>query len=116
MHGLTLTSDPPPAPTGRTVELDGRECRTAAAFFTAAQRALALPDWFGHNWDAFEESVADLDPPLVELRVTHADALLADDPPRALHTLVAIVDDAPPTLVLVSATETLDGLRARLEP
>jgi RNAse (barnase) inhibitor barstar len=33
--------------------------RTKAELFGAFQRDLSLPDWFGHNWDALVDALAD---------------------------------------------------------
>jgi Barstar (barnase inhibitor) len=40
--------------------LDGRELATKAGFLEASARALRFPSYFGHNWDAFEESLNDM--------------------------------------------------------
>ncbi|UGY90624.1 barstar family protein [Streptomyces gobiensis] len=40
------------------VDLGG--VRDKAAFLDRCARALALPDWFGHNWDALADSLTDL--------------------------------------------------------
>ncbi len=40
--------------------VDGARCQTASSFFIECAGALALPDYFGHNWDAFDECLADL--------------------------------------------------------
>ena len=113
MHGLTLVTDAPPAGPGRTAELDGRRCRTRDEFFTAAADALSLPDWFGRNWDAFEESLGDA--ALDELRIVHAESLLDAEPPGALGTLVAILRARDPLPVtLVCAPDALPVVEQRL--
>lgn len=44
--------------TGASLELDGAEDK--AAFMERCARALRLPDWFGHNWDALADCLTDL--------------------------------------------------------
>ena len=39
--------------------IDGRDARSEGAFFTAVAGALELPEWFGSNWDALDEVLAD---------------------------------------------------------
>lgn len=43
----------------RVYRLDGREIAGKAEFLSASARALCFPGYFGHNWDAFEESLND---------------------------------------------------------
>lgn len=43
-----------------TVELDLTGVRDKAAFLTVCARSLALPPWFGHNWDALADCLRDL--------------------------------------------------------
>ena len=38
----------------------GTVIRSKADFFNQAKRVMKLPDYFGHNWDAFEECINDL--------------------------------------------------------
>lgn len=43
-----------------TVEIDLSGVRDKPGFLTACARALHLPDWFGHNWDALSDCLRDL--------------------------------------------------------
>jgi hypothetical protein len=44
----------------RLFHLDGRQIVDKATFLRTAAAALCFPAYFGHNWDAFEESLTDL--------------------------------------------------------
>jgi RNAse (barnase) inhibitor barstar len=103
---LTLTSDPVRA------GVDGHACRTRAAFFHEAARALGFPDYFGHNWDAFLDCLRDLDRPA--LTVERADELLSEEDPRQLAILLEILArrNVPTTLAAVS--DRMPALRTRL--
>lgn len=50
------------APAGFALRvINGKKCSTPAGLFTEFARALGFPDYFGHNWDAMEECLADLE-------------------------------------------------------
>ena len=75
-------------------KIRGRKSRTEQQFFDEAAAALQFPDYFGENWDAFEECLRDMrdgrdaDHVIV---VTDASQLLADADPAKLAMLVDIV-------------------------
>jgi hypothetical protein len=43
------------------IYLDGEKITTKTEFLQAAAQALQFPDYFGYNWDAFEDCLTDLD-------------------------------------------------------
>jgi RNAse (barnase) inhibitor barstar len=92
---LAVTADPAPA------AVDGRACRTRAAFFDQVARALGFPSYFGRNWDALVDCLRDVG--AVELTVAHAEDLLADE---SLGQLAVLLD--------VMATAAADGLTLSL--
>ena len=77
-------------PPARHVLLHGAENR--AGLLTGIGRALRLPDWFGHNWDALEESLLDLPlgPGGLVLELSGVEAIGRDDP-ASFKTLIDIL-------------------------
>lgn len=67
-------------PTQLMPTLDGRLLGDKATLLAELGRVLDFPDYYGGNWDALEECLADLSwrPGPLSLLITHADAL-ADD-------------------------------------
>lgn len=41
--------------------IDGKKITSKAEFLEACAKAMNLPSYFGDNWDAFEDSLTDLD-------------------------------------------------------
>lgn len=107
---LTVTADPAPA------MLDGSACRTRAAFFEEVARVLDFPPYFGHNWDAVVDSLRDIG--AVDLSVSHAEQLLADEPSEQFVILLRIMATAAAdgfTLALHTSEGRLPALRERIE-
>jgi len=42
------------------VRLDLEDCRDKAGLLACAAEAFRFPDWFGYNWDALADALADL--------------------------------------------------------
>jgi RNAse (barnase) inhibitor barstar len=77
--------------------IDGKHCTTAAELFSQWAAAFHFPSYFGHNWDALEECLLDLDwlssvSGFVTL-VRNADQLLAREA-TALPTFLDILKTA----------------------
>lgn len=67
-------------PGGDMPALDGRLLHDKATLLTELGRVLDFPDYYGANWDALEECLADLSwhEGALQLLITHADALTDD--------------------------------------
>lgn len=77
----------------------GRKSAKSSAFFDESAAALQFPDYFGENWDAFEECLQDLAEDVashIVIVVTDAARLLADADPTALAILLGILSRADP--------------------
>ncbi|WP_220182891.1 barstar family protein [Sphaerisporangium album] len=117
-HWLTVSTTLAPAAGDHGDVVDGRACRTRAAFFEEAARALRLPAYFGRNWDALADSLRDLTAAgKATLAIDHAEALLADEPPTQLAALLAILAEAAEaglTVTLHTTPEAEPTLHTRL--
>jgi hypothetical protein len=92
-------------------QIHGKKCGTAAGVFDEFARALDFPDYFGHNWDALEECLADLEWIPAKgyvLLVTEAQAVIPDDE-EDYETLLEVLNDAGEAW---SKAHTADGRRA----
>ncbi|MBH0202258.1 MAG: barstar family protein [Nitrospira sp.] len=91
------SSAPVKTPPGFAVRIiQGKNCRTPSALFTEFARALDFPDYFGHNWDALEECLADFEWLHAKgyiLLIHDADAVLPEDE-EEYETLLEIFSDA----------------------
>ena len=76
--------------------IKGRHCKTPANLFAEFARALEFPDYFGQNWDALEECLADLEWLPAKgyiLLITDAEGVLPDDD-EEYETFLEILRDA----------------------
>ena len=96
----------------RTWTLDTSTCVDKAAFLRAAALAFALPDWFGHNWDALVDSLRDLRAaPPAAVVWTGAASLAARDH-DTFATAVEILHEAAGVVVLLVTPTPLPGVAA----
>lgn len=87
---------------GLTVRLiRGRKMRSIEALFNEVAAALQFPHYFGENWPAFGECLADMDwLPMgagIAVLVSDPGEVLIDEDEGALATLVRAVDSAAAT-------------------
>jgi hypothetical protein len=76
--------------------IQGAKCRTTDSLLTECARALDFPDYFGHNWDALEECLIDLEWLPAKgyvLLITDAGGVLPDDE-EEYETFLEILRDA----------------------
>ena len=76
--------------------IQGTKCQTTAGLLTEHARALDFPDYFGHNWDALEECLTDLEWLPAKgyiLLITDAGCVLPDDE-EEYETFLEILRDA----------------------
>src|SRR6478672_2702251 len=74
----------------------GGKCRSVTGLFAELAEALKFPDYFGHNWDALEECLADLEWLPAKgyiLLITEASHVLPDDE-EEFETFLEILRDA----------------------
>ncbi len=89
----SLVSNPP----GFVLKvLKGGKCRNREALFVEFARVMGFPDYFGHNWDALEECLADLEWLPAKgyvLLITDADQILPNDE-EDYETFIEVLSDA----------------------
>ncbi|ALA60981.1 barstar family protein [Nitrospira moscoviensis] len=91
--------------------IEGKKCATPAGVFKEFARALDFPDYFGHNWDALEECLADLEWLPAKgyvVLITDAHHVIPDDE-EEYETLLEVLSDAGEAW---SKGHTADGRRA----
>ncbi|MBX3236828.1 MAG: barstar family protein [Nitrospiraceae bacterium] len=78
--------------------VSGAKCKTKAGLLSEFARILSFPDYFGHNWDALEECLIDLEWLPAKgyvVVVTDADQLLAKpDEEDDYQTFIEILTEA----------------------
>ena len=75
-----------------TAYLDGRRCRRDKQFFDAIAETLQFPEYFGHNWDAFDECFRDLFD-ITEGGMGHEYGGTEGRPEHVLHLVVHHAED-----------------------
>ncbi len=108
-HSATTMLKAPPGFLMRTIE--GKKCRTSSSLFDEFSRVLSFPEYFGHNWDALEECLADLEWLPAKgyiLLISDAHAVLPDDE-EEYETLLEVLSDAGEAW---SKGQTTDGRSA----
>jgi RNAse (barnase) inhibitor barstar len=91
--------------------LQGKKCATPSGLFNEFARALEFPEYFGHNWDALEECLADLEwlpAKGYALLMADAQAVIPDDE-EDYETLLEVLNDAGEAW---SKGQTAEGRRA----
>jgi hypothetical protein len=93
--------------------LDGRAINSKKSFFSKAAEVMQFPEYFGHNWDAFDECITDLEwvPAKRYVLIYNKPNLFAETNPLdwqiAYDTLQSAVDywqstDTPMDLLFIS--------------
>lgn len=77
----------------------GKKCRTTAGLFAELAEVLEFPDYFGHNWDALEECLADLEwmPAKGYVLVFTDSELILPDDEEEFATFLEVLNDAGET-------------------
>ena len=80
----------------QAARIDLAGCRDKETFLERTASALGFPDWFGRNWDAFYDCLADLGwrPGGGHLLVFEHAEDMRRDAPEALDTAISILGDA----------------------
>lgn len=84
----------------RCVLLDGNDVEDKHDFLRLCEVAFALPEWFGHNWDALEECLADLDVPEGVVVLWSDWGFFAESEPDEYATALDVFNDTARTLGL----------------
>ncbi len=109
----------------RVYRIMGRRITDKQAFLSEAARSLHFPKYFGHNWDAFEESLNDLAYDTAERTLVlfdHAGRFAVAEPEEfatALDILRSAVEarrtsDAPLVVLLQGAARATDATVLRI--
>lgn len=77
--------------------MDAADCRVLSDFYSVFGQAFEFPDYFGFNWNAFDEMINDLEWIVADAYVavfTNAQQLLERAPPRDLQHLLECLAEA----------------------
>ncbi len=80
----------------RAWQINGTNVTCKAEFLSALNRAMHLPEWFGRNWDALDETLRDLEGQRADgyLLIFDYPAPLAEGDPKAWRSALEILRDA----------------------
>jgi len=90
-----------------TVVLDTGQVHGKDGFMDAVSQALALPGWFGRNWDALAECLGDVPPSTVLVWDGWRDMALAA--PRDTEVAIEVFAESGLTVLMVDAPADEDG-------
>ncbi len=97
MSHMTASEPGTPSTGPHRAELDLDGVRDEPTFLDRCARDLALPEWFGHNWDALDDCLRDLSwwgrPSGYEIRIRGWQRFRAAAPETA-HTAADVLADA----------------------
>lgn len=74
--------------------IDGNKCKDRSDLFSEFARLLEFPSYFGHNWDALDECITDLEWMPVRgyiLLIKNADQLLSGDTQESYASFIGIM-------------------------
>ena len=76
--------------------IDGMACKTITKAYQRLQEQLSFPDYFGHNLDALDEALSDLDwisKPRIRLIITDIPQLLSEEEADKKDAFLEVINE-----------------------